>query len=240
MSEGQISPGSCERGYRGYSYRECANGQLGEVKTDKCVMKVPDRLSYGFNRLSFVIGLETSSERPRYSNIITNFYLDEGSTLPSGLTLDPTTGVISGNAQIEQDDRAYVIYGSNAVGATSTTVYISVRKGRCMAEGNFETTEVGKVAEYDCSLEGAYVGTQKRACVLGTRDGEWQRISGYCMPIFMIVLLVVVVIVIVMAVVFVLMRSRKTKAVGGVKGKRVAKAAPKKNQNKNTAKKVKV
>ena len=240
VSEGQISPGSCERGYRGYSYRECANGQLGEVKTDKCVMKVPDRLSYGFNRLSFVIGLETSSERPRYSNIITNFYLDEGSTLPSGLTLDPTTGVISGNAQIEQDDRAYVIYGSNAVGATSTTVYISVRKGRCMAEGNFETTEVGKVAEYDCSLAGAYVGTQKRACVLGTRDGEWQRISGYCMPIFMIVLLVVVVIVIVMAVVFVLMRSRKTKAVGGVKGKRVAKAAPKKNQNKNTTKKVKV
>ena len=240
VSEGQISPGTCERGYRGYSYRVCANGQLGEVKTDKCVMKVPDRLNYDFNRQSFVIGIQSSTSRPRYSNIITNFYLAEGSVLPSGLSLDATTGVISGTAEIEQDDKGYVIYGSNTAGATSTTIYISVRKGRCMAEGNFETTEVGNVAQYDCSLAGAYVGTQKRACLLGARDGEWQKISGYCMPIVMIVILIVVVIAVILIVVFILVRSRKAKAVGGAKGKKVTKAVPKKRQDKTQVKKVKV
>ena len=37
MGEGQISPSSCPEGYRGYSYRECSNGVLGEVKMDHCV-----------------------------------------------------------------------------------------------------------------------------------------------------------------------------------------------------------
>ncbi|KNB41182.1 hypothetical protein JH06_5778 [Blastocystis sp. subtype 4] len=31
VGEGQISPSSCPEGYRGYSYRECSNGVLGEV-----------------------------------------------------------------------------------------------------------------------------------------------------------------------------------------------------------------
>ena len=37
VGEGQISPSSCPEGYRGYSYRECSNGVLGEVKLDHCV-----------------------------------------------------------------------------------------------------------------------------------------------------------------------------------------------------------
>ena len=37
VGEGQISPSSCPEGYSGYSYRECLNGVLGEVKLDHCV-----------------------------------------------------------------------------------------------------------------------------------------------------------------------------------------------------------
>ena len=74
---------------------------------------------------------------------------------------------------------------------------------------------------------GSYVGTQKRACVLGEKDGEWQKASGFCMPVMVIVLIVVVVIVIIAVVVFLLMRTRSKKAVGGVKGKAVKTAATK-------------
>ncbi|KNB41195.1 hypothetical protein JH06_5718 [Blastocystis sp. subtype 4] len=38
VNEGQISPSSCPEGYRGYSYRECSNGVLGEVKLDHCIL----------------------------------------------------------------------------------------------------------------------------------------------------------------------------------------------------------
>ena len=89
-------------------------------------------------------------------------------------------------------------------------------------------------------MQGSYVGTQKRACVLGKRDGEWQKASGFCMPVMGIVLLVVVVIIIIAVVVFLLMRSTRTaKAVGGVKskGSKSAKKAPAK---KTSTKAVKV
>ncbi|KAK8802894.1 hypothetical protein WA171_006565 [Blastocystis sp. BT1] len=37
VNEGQVSPSSCPEGYSGYSYCECSNGVLGEVKMDHCV-----------------------------------------------------------------------------------------------------------------------------------------------------------------------------------------------------------
>ena len=37
VNEGQVSPSSCPEGYSGYSYCECLNGVLGEVKLDHCV-----------------------------------------------------------------------------------------------------------------------------------------------------------------------------------------------------------
>ena len=119
----------------------------------------------------------------------------------------------------------FTVYAENQSGATQTIVSIQVRKGRCIAEGVFPVTEVGKVAEYDCATQGSYVGTQKRTCVLGSEDGEWQKASGFCMPIFAIVLIVIVVLVIVAIVVFFLMRvGSKAKAVGGVKGKKSSKS----------------
>ena len=120
----------------------------------------------------------------------------------------------------------YTVYAENESGATQATLSIQIRKGRCVAEGVFPVTNVGEVAEYECASQGSYVGTQKRACVLGSEDGEWQKASGFCMPIFAIVLIVIVVIVIVAIVVFLLMRvGSKAKAVGGVKGKKSSKSS---------------
>ena len=111
-------------------------------------------------------------------------------------------------------------------------ITINVRKGYCQPEGVFERTNVGEMAVYQCSMQGSYVGTQKRACVLGKKDGEWQKVSGFCMPVLAIVLIVVVVIVIIVVVVFLLIRTRSKKAVGGVKGKTVKTVAAKKTATK--------
>ena len=112
-----------------------------------------------------------------------------------------------------------MVRGKNPKGETFVEITILVRKGRCPPEGVFERTPVGEIAVYQCALQGSYVGTQKRACILGKKDGEWQKATGFCMPVVAIVLIVIVVIVIIAVVVLLLMRSRKTKAVGGVKGK---------------------
>ena len=181
--------------------------------------------------------------KPSYRNIIQKFYLAENTFLPDGLTLDEKTGAITGIPTSEMGLKTYTIYGENPSGVIFTTINISVRKGECKAEGNFPKTQVGEIATYECSLAGSYIGTQKRACLLGAKDGEWQKIQGVCMPTMLIVVLVLVVIIIVVVLVFFVVRAtKKTKAVGGVKGKKSVKSSSSKKtlEKKPSAKAVKV
>ncbi|KAK8820269.1 hypothetical protein WA577_006335 [Blastocystis sp. JDR] len=240
VGEGQISPAKCAEGYRGYSYRECVNGQLGDVKNDKCEYKLPARLQYDNNNMEFVMNTEVSSGLPNYRNIIEEFYMQDSTPLPEGLTIDAKTGEITGKPIALMDSKAFTVRAKNPAGETFTVITITVRKGHCQPEGVFERTPVGEIAVYQCSMQGSYVGTQKRACILGKKDGEWQKASGFCMPVMAIVLLVVVVIIIIAVVVFLLMRTtRSAKAVGGVKGKS-GKSAKKTATKKPSAKAVKV
>ena len=232
VGEGQISPGRCAEGFRGYSYRECQDGVLGDVKNDKCEYKLPTKIRYENNNLEFVLNTEVSSGVPSYKNIITRFFMQDSTPLPDGLTLNEQTGEITGKPIALLNTKTFTVRAENPVGQTYVAITISVRKGYCMPEGVFERTDVGETAVYQCALQGSYVGTQKRACVLGKRDGEWQKASGFCMPVMAIVLIVVVVIVIIVVVVFLLLRTRSKKAVGGVKGKAVKTAAAKKTATK--------
>ena len=243
VGEGEISPAGCEEGYRGYSYRTCSGGMLGEVNYQYCTQKVPDKLLYDATIYNLVMGTNVHIPKPTYMNIIEQFYLAENTQLPIGLQLNAQTGEITGVPNETTDLRSYTIYGKNQVGVTFVEINISVKKGTCKADGNFLTTDVGEVFVYECAKGGAYVGTEKRACILGEKDGEWGPITGFCMPIAIIIILVVVVIIIVVVVVFILMRvGRRAKAVGGVKGKSAKASASKKNMSKkeSTKKNVKV
>ena len=241
VTEGEISPSACEDGFRGYAYRQCTNGQLSEIKTDMCEYKLPDHLAYPKSLYTFVIDLDLQTDVPTYQNRITEFYMQEDTPLPSGLSLDPITGVISGRTISVFDSMSFTVRGKNPKGETLTVINISSRKGYCAPDGVFERTDVGKIAEYDCAMKGSYVGTQKRACVLGKVDGEWQKASGFCMPVMVIVLLVIIVIVVIVVVVMMLMRSmRKTKSVGGVKAKSAKSTKSSKSAKKTTSKSVKV
>ena len=224
VGEGQISPAACPEGFQGYAYRECANGVLGDVKNEKCEYLLPEAIQYESSNMEFVLNTEVSSGKPAYKNIITEFFMQSSTPLPEGLTIDATTG----KPVREMEQRAFTVRGKNPAGETIVEITMAVRKGYCQPEGVFERTNVGEVAVYECSMQGNYIGTQKRACVLGEKDGVWQKASGYCMPVMMIVILCVVAIIIIAIVVFVIMRmTRKTKAVGGVKGKNVKKTASK-------------
>ena len=117
-----------------------------------------------------------------------------------------------------------------------------MRKGECEAEGNFPKTTVNDIAIYNCALAGSYIGTQKRVCLLGTKDGVRQKIQGVCISVPTVVVIVIIVIAIVFIVLFMVIRSsRKTKEVGGVKGKKTGKVGKKTTEKsgiKNTVVKV--
>ena len=191
VAEGQISPGPCDDGFTGYSYRLCTGGSFGEIQTDKCTYKAPAMVRYRSGRLTLVKGVKMS-EKPTYRNIVTKWYLDEGVKLPAGLSLNQETGEISGTPTTIAEMTSYIIFAENPNSAVSVTVDITVRVGRCNAEGVFPVTEVDQVATYECSTQGSYIGTQTRACVLGETDGVWQKASGFCMSIASLAILIVI------------------------------------------------
>ena len=228
VGEGQISPGSCGEGFSGYSYRTCTNGILGEIQTDMCTYKTPSNIRYKSTRFTFVMGTASTTDKPTYRNIVRKWHVDDGVELPAGLTLNQETGEISGVPTDVLDMKSFTIYAENRDSVGMVTVEIIVRKGRCNAEGVFPLTEVDQVAVYECSMQGNYVGTQKRSCVLGETDGVWENASGFCMSVGTIALLIVIVIIVIAVVILILLRrGRKSKAVGGVKGKKTVKTAAK-------------
>ena len=109
-----------------------------------------------------------------------------------------------------------------------------------MPEGVFPVTYVGETAVYECSSQGSYVGTQKRACILGSENGEWQKASGFCVSVPLLVVVVLIVIIVIAVIVLILIRTnKKAKAKGGVKRKKSVKTS-KTASKPTTMKKVKV
>ena len=94
---------------------------------------------------------------------------------------------------------------------------------------------MGETAEYKCSSQGSYIGTQKRACVLGEKDGVWEKSSGVCISFGTILLLVVVVVIVIVVVVILIVRkSKRTKSTAGAKAKKtMKKSAAKQEKGKN-------
>ena len=223
VGEGEISPGSCEKGYRGYSYRTCSNGQLGEIDYRHCIQLEPKNLAYEHNEYNLTLDIAISIAPPAYENVIEEFYLAENNRLPLGLTLNPISGEIVGTPVMDIGKSNCTIFGKNQVGIVSTTLLFNVQRGRCEEDGHFPMTYVGKVAVYECASDGLYIGTQKRACKLGEKGGEWQRTSGFCISIIFLIVLVVVVVVIIVVIALILVCVKRSKKQQNTKRKSVSK-----------------
>ena len=221
VSEGQISPALCDYGFTGYAYRNCTDGQLGEVGLEHCTYLFPEELAYESVIFPFVRDTQVSTGVPTFKNIITEFYIAGDVALPQGLALNTVTGEISGMPKnITEGSLVYTIVGKNPVGAASTTISISVRIGSCMADGVFPKTDIDTEVIYECKTGGSYIGTQKRLCTLGEKDGVWSKTTGFCMSIVTLIVIIVVVVIIIVVVVLILVKvSKKKGAVRGVKGK---------------------
>ena len=165
VGEGEISPTKCANGFRGYAYRECHDGVLGDVKNDKCEYKRPARLGYENNNMEFVMNTQVSSGRPSYRNIITRFYMQESTPLPEGLTLNEQTGEITGKPIALLNTTTFTVKAENPKGEAYVVITISVRKGYCPSEDVFERTDAGETVVYQCALRAAtWARRRERVC----------------------------------------------------------------------------
>ena len=82
-------------------------------------------LDYGLSKVSLVIGEEMQALTPSFTGDGPQFWVINPS-LPSGITFDRDSGVISGTpVEVSQSIR-YTIIGSNAMGSTNTWIDLEV------------------------------------------------------------------------------------------------------------------
>ena len=127
VKNGEKSVVKCPRFSHGYKYRQCTNGVLGSDVTDLCEYDAPTDLAYPESSYPVYTGVDFSSGTPTYEGYIASFAVTEG-TLPAGLTLDATTGVISGKATSTAcaDGCSVTITGSNPGGSATVSLTFTV------------------------------------------------------------------------------------------------------------------
>lgn len=81
-----------------------------------------------------VVGTAIAALAPSVSGTVTGYSVSPA--LPAGLTLDPTTGVISGTPTAATPKSSYVIAATNSGGSTTNTIQFSVGTVEVVSESN--------------------------------------------------------------------------------------------------------
>ena len=128
--------------------------------------------------------------------------------LPLGIVIDGKTGVLSGTPAESMQSMEFTIMGLKSSGEIGqATIVILIKDSYCEADGLFPQTPVGQSVEVKCGLYGRYVGTLKRSCVINKSVVEWSPLSGFCVPVFVLVIGGVVVIISIVAAIIAFVRT---------------------------------
>ena len=128
--------------------------------------------------------------------------------LPVGILIDGKTGVLSGTPAESMQSMEFTIMGLTSSGEVGqATIVIVIKDSYCEADGLFPQTPVGQSVEVKCGLYGRYVGTLKRSCVINKSVVEWSPLSGFCVPVFVLVIGGVVVIISIVAAIIAFVRT---------------------------------
>ena len=88
-------------------------------------MQKPEELSYGLSTVSLIIGEEMQALTPSFTGDGPQFWVINPS-LPSGISFDRDSGVISGTPDEVSQSIRYTIIGSNAMGSTNGWIDLEV------------------------------------------------------------------------------------------------------------------
>jgi len=100
--------------------------------------------------------------------------------LPIGLSLNQSTGVISGFSAELSDETDYVVTATNMVGSASTTLKIAVSLPWSSVASPLEGAEVFRTAfDKEGNLYLAYINVDGELVVVKREDGSWTTISRF-------------------------------------------------------------
>ncbi|KAK8810192.1 hypothetical protein WA158_002620 [Blastocystis sp. Blastoise] len=173
--EGGYSFQECPNGYLGVKRRLCTAGVFGDEQ-DLCYLTAPSDLSYidspftlHKNIFSSIPATVTGAE------LTFTIY----PSLPNGLTINPSNGMISGTPTTNSALTTYTITATNTAGSITTTILILIDVVFCISEDNWPITEIGQETSLLCEDPINYEGFRTRLCKLGY-PAIWDTIINNC------------------------------------------------------------
>ena len=160
---------------------KCVNGDFVITSSSPCLIAAPSGLSYEAQYFSTYVNTQFDTNFPTVSGINVTFAVQP--ELPSGLSIDATTGKVSGKARVSSSHKAYTITASNPSGSTSTVIELSVVFPMCQAMSDVTSLDVGMSVVIPCNE--SYIGEQLITCRLNEKaEVEWSVVEGYCNEMF--------------------------------------------------------
>ncbi|KAK8812362.1 hypothetical protein WA158_007596 [Blastocystis sp. Blastoise] len=173
--EGGYSFQECPTGSTGIQRRLCTSGVFGEIQ-QLCSVAAPIVPSYVGSPFTYHKNIIVSLS-PILSDVESTYTIDPA--LPNGLTINASTGVISGTPLANSDITTYTITATNAGGSVSTTIVILIDFVFCTSEDNWPLTEIGQQYDLPCEDPINYEGSRTRSCQVGY-PAIWGSVVNNC------------------------------------------------------------
>ena len=174
VDNGEYSTIGCPEFYSGEKKRLCTSGVLGAVE-DMCAPVAPT-VSLAVTAYTVV------SNRPIEPIVPTivgaEYTVTIEPALPIGLSVNATTGEISGIPTAVTPEATYVLKATNPTGEGSVSFTLTVNQGPvdCIAQDGYPAAEDGAYASVPCS--GLYDGEMRRLCTQGVLGA----VESFCIP----------------------------------------------------------
>ena len=166
---------NCPANQTGTRTRLCQNidNPVWAQEVNTCVYSAPT-ISYSPNSITVNINNPITTLTPVTTGYITSYEVSP--SLPSGITLNTVTGVISGTPVVAIGTSSFIITARNANAAGTTTISITVNNPQCAADGVWPVTALGQTATISCT-DTNKEGNQMRTC---SASGVWGAVVDNC------------------------------------------------------------
>lgn len=158
---------NCMVNYTGTLSRQCLNGTLSPL-VDACVLSPPSLLNYTLTQDTLVLFISSTplSLSPSVVGLVTLYSISP--SLPDGLSMNSSTGVISGRASVVHSMTLYTVTALNQAGNCTYSFSLAVVYLNCESMGEYGEVESGEDSVVSDSCPLYYEGSTYRSCFNGT------------------------------------------------------------------------